>query len=143
MEGFFRDKIASEASRHTSGLKLIRHKRCIFFHPEKHCTIKKVRPMHCRFTPCPAKTDSREMAEALFLGSSTVEEQFRHQVAMAVTRQYVNECGVIYNKHAVKKLIKTMDHLVSEHSELEAFCKKIAPYRYVDDTLVIQKSKEK
>lgn len=134
---FFREKIASEPSVSTGGLKLRRDEHCIFFHPEKHCTIEEVRPMHCRFTPCPRKTKSHDMWDPLFLGSETVEEQFRHQVALAVTRQYVAKCGVAYNKHVSKNLLGTIDHLASDNSELESFCKKIAPYRYVDDTLAI------
>ncbi len=136
-KAFFREKIASEPSISTGGFKLIRDKHCIFFHPEKHCTIEKVRPRHCHFTPCPRKTKGDEMWDSLFLGSGTVEEQFRHQVALAVTRQYIAECGVTYNKHVIKKLLGTIDHLASDNSELEIFCKKIAPYRYVDDTLAI------
>ncbi len=136
-KAFFRKKISSEISVSTGCLKLVRQGRCVFFHPEKHCTIEKTRPMFCRFTPCPVKTNNPETFDAFFLGSGTVEEQFRHQVAMAITRQYTAECGVVYNKHIVWKLLKKMDRLFSDYSELENFCKKIAPFRYVDDTLPI------
>lgn len=136
-KAFFRDKIASEPCSSTGGLKLLRNERCVFFHPERHCTIKDVRPMHCRFTPCPSKIENDETMDCLYLGSGTVEEQFRHQVALTMTRQYVAECGVTYNKHLVKRLLGTIDGLASDQSEVERFCKKIAPYRYVDDTLVI------
>jgi len=139
---FFREKIAPEPSVITGGFKLIRNKHCIFFHPERHCTIEEVRPMHCRFTPCPVKTGSDEMMDSLFLGSGTVEEQFRHQVALAMTRQYIAESGVRYNKHVIKKLLGRIDHLASNHSELGDFCKNIAPYRYVDDTLLILENQE-
>jgi Fe-S-cluster containining protein len=142
-KAFFRDKIAPEPSIHTGGLKLIRGKHCIFFHPGKHCTIEKVRPMHCLFTPCPRKTKTDEVMDCLFLGSGTVEQQFRHQVALAMTRQYVAESGVTYNQHLTKKLLETIDQLVSDRSEVERFCKKIAPYRYVDDTLTITRYREK
>ena len=72
-------------SVNTGGFKLRRSDHCIFFYPDKHCTIKEVRPMHCRFTPCPHKTESDEVMGCLFLGSGRVEEQFRHQVALAMT----------------------------------------------------------
>lgn len=142
-KGFFRDKIASQPSVNTGGFKLRRSEHCIFFHPDKHCTIKEVRPMHCRFTPCPHKTESDEFMGCLFLGSGRVGEQFRHQVALAMTRQYVAESGVTYNKHLVKKLLRTIDRLASDGSEVDKFCEKIAPYRYVDDTLTITKYREK
>jgi Fe-S-cluster containining protein len=137
MKAFFRNKIAPEPSTFTGGLKLMREKHCVFFHVHRHCTIKDVRPMHCRFTPCPAKTKSAEMFDCFFLGSGTVEEQFRHQVALAITRQYVNESNVMYNKHLVKKLLKTIDGLASNRLELEKFSRKLSSFRYVDDTLMI------
>ena len=142
-KAFFRDKIASQPSVNTGGLKLMRSQNCIFFDPARHCTIEEVRPAHCRFTPCPHKTNTNEAMDCLFLGSGSVEEQFRHQVALAITRQYVAESGVTYNKHLVKKLLGTIDRLASDGSEVEKFCRKIAPYRYVDDTLTFTKYKEK
>ena len=114
-----------------------RAKHCIFFDPERHCTIEEVRPMHCRFTPCPQRVKTAEMFDCFFLGSGTVEEQFRHQVALAITCQYVAECGTKYNQDIVRKLLKRIEHFASDHAELKAFCQKIAPYRYVDDTLLV------
>ncbi len=77
------------------------------------------------------------------MGSGRVEEPFRHQVALAMTREYVAESGVTYNKHLVKKLLRTIDRLASDRSEIDKFCEKIAPYRYVDDTLLILKTQGK
>jgi Fe-S-cluster containining protein len=142
-KAFFQEKIDSEPSKSTGCLKLVRRGHCVFFHRERHCTIKEVRPMHCRFTPCPKKTQTADMMDSLYLGSETVEEQFRHQVAMALTRQYVAEYGARYNKYAIKNHLKATDRLVSDRSELETFCKKIAPYRYVDDTLPVLQHTEK
>lgn len=136
-KAFFREKIESQPSVSTGGLKLIRDEHCIFFDQERHCTIEEVRPMHCRFTPCPQKTKTDSIMDCLFLGSGTVEEQFRHQVALAITRQYVAECGTRYNRHVVGELLGRIDFLASDLAELREFCKKIAPYRYVDDTLTI------
>ena len=83
------------------------------------------------------------MMDCFFLGSGTVEEQFRHQVALSFTRQYVAECETRYNKDVAQKLLMRIEHLASGHAELEAFCQKIAPYRYVDDTLLILEHQEK
>jgi Fe-S-cluster containining protein len=138
-ETLFRDKIADKPSVSTGGLKLARNGHCVFFHPESHCTIKEVRPMHCRFTPCPQHTKNSEIMDCLYLGSGTVEEQFRHQVGMALTRQYVGECGVAFNEQVAKRFLEAIDNLASDLSEVERFCKKISPYRYVDDTLAISK----
>lgn len=66
---FFRTYIAPEISAESRSLKLKRNGRCIFFHPEKKCSIEKVKPFHCRFTPCPIRTKTPEMMDALYLGS--------------------------------------------------------------------------
>lgn len=132
---FFNRYIASKPGQNSGCLKLIRNRHCIFFQPGRHCTIKNVRPMHCRFTPCPKRTRTNDMMDFLFLGSGTVEEQFRHQVAMNVTRQYIVECGTEYNKQVIKVLLKKMDTILCDHKELADFCRKLAPYRYIDDTI--------
>jgi len=134
-KSFFGNKIDSSPSVSTGGLKLIRKGHCVFFNPEKHCAIQKIRPMHCRFTPCPSKTHSDDEFSCLFLGSGTVEEQFRHQVALAMTRQYVTEYGVTYEKHGVRKSLEMIDRFVGDNQALDRFCYSIVPFRYVDDTI--------
>jgi len=141
-EIFFRKKIDPQPSVSTGGLKLIRGEQCIFF-DSGHCAIEEVRPIHCRFTPCPQRASTDETWSSLFLGSGTVEEQYRHQVALAITRQYVAECGTKYDKQVVRKLLGEIVYLSSNHTELEDFCRKISPYRYVDDTLLISKHQER
>ena len=136
-KAFFSKKIMNESSLSTGCLRLVRQGECIFLNQERHCAIKEVRPMHCRFRPCPIKTKTSEEMDALFLGAGTVEEQFRHQVAMAVTREYVSECGTSYRKSNMKKYLKKMDKIVVDSSELKNFCKQVAQFRYVDDTLEI------
>ncbi len=74
--------------------------------------------------------------DIFYLGYGTLEEQFGHQVAMAVTREYVNEYSIHYNRNAFQKCIKKIDKLVNNRSEFLVFCQRIAPYRYVDDTLL-------
>lgn len=81
--------------------------------------------------------------DCLFLGSGTVEEQFRHQVSLSMTRQYVHDCGITYNKQGFKQMLRRIDHLAVDNSEFEDFCKKIVPYRYVDDTLHVLRHQEK
>ena len=142
-KAFFNGKVDPHPSVNTKGLKLLRDEHCIFFDQEKHCTIQEIRPMHCKFTPCPRKTETAQQMSCLYLGSGTVEDQFRHQVALTITRQYVAECGVKYNKHAVRRMLETIDHITGDHEALKRFCENIAPYRYVDDTLTILKHADK
>lgn len=126
---FFGEKIDPLPSTMTSGLKLIR---------DKHCTIRETRAMHCRFTPCPGRVQNKEAITCFYLGSGTVEEQFRHQISLDITRQYVRECGIKYDKAAVTKALQVIDRLFEDRAALEDFCNSIAPFRYVDDTLPLR-----
>lgn len=137
LETFFDRFIAPETSRHTGGLKLKRDTHCIFFDPEEHCRIREAKPMHCRFTPCPKRTTSPEMMDALYLGSGTVDEQFRHQVAIAFTREYVRQFGIRYDRDGFSGSMNQIDRPTGPAFELTAFCKQIARYRYVDDTQLL------
>jgi Fe-S-cluster containining protein len=131
---FFAEFVSPEPSAATGGLKLKRGERCIFFKPGSHCSVENVRPLHCRFTPCPKRTSSDEMITALFLGSGTLEEQYRHQVALALTRKYVSECGSGYRGENYRKVLSEIDRPKDAIFNFESFCRQIARYRYVDDT---------
>ena len=74
------------------------------------------------------------MMNGLYLGSGTVAEQFRHQVAMALTREYADTWGTVYNHGSYLQALARIDRLAENDFELNAFRKKIAGYRYVDDT---------
>jgi len=143
-EDFFRTKISPEISAHTEVFKLNRDCQCIFVNRDNRCSIEEVRPMHCRFIPCPQRVESNETVDCLYLGSGTIEEQFRHQVALSITRQYIGECGTSFNKEIFEKLLNMVEHIVSNNLELENFSRGIAPYRYVDDTrLILMDSKKR
>ena len=134
-KSFFDKYVDANPSKLTGGLKLKRDVTCVFFDRDKHCIIKEVRPMHCRFTPCPKKTSEEDKFDSLFLGSGTVEEQFGHQVSLSLTRQYVAQQGVGYNKRAVSTMLETFKDLMSNAEEFNKFCTYIAPFRFVNDTL--------
>jgi len=137
IDDFFKRNISPEISHLTKGLKLIRHNHCIFYNQRTHCSIKEIRPMHCRFVPCPKRANNMEIQERFYLGSGSVEEQFRHQVSLEFTRQYVGECGTRYHAGPFARFMDKIEAMISNSSELERFCRKIAPYRYIDDTLTI------
>ncbi len=140
---FFKKKIACTLCNKTAGLKLKRREHCVFFNSENHCLIKDIRPMHCRFTPCPSRTETNEMMDCLFLGSGTPEEQFRHQVAMSVTREYAAQCGVNCNEKIAEMLLDRMDRLLFDKAVFREFCLNLAPFRYVDDTLLALRHQDK
>lgn len=133
---FFRDMLGSAPGEHSGCLTLLRKKQCILMGRNGKCRVEPVRPMHCRFTSCPAKTRNRDLAGRFYLGSGTIPEQFRHHVAMEVTRAYVREAGVRYDRGRVREMLRELESRVSDDSALERFCRFISPYRYVDDTLL-------
>ena len=132
---FFKAYLSSDASVVSGGLKLKRRGHCVFFHPEKQCGIEEAKPIHCRFTPCPLRAETDEMMDAFYLGSGTIEEQFRHQVAMAVTREYVSANGTAFKSSCVNSMLKRMEKILDQSSGLKEFCSQIARFRYVDDIL--------
>ena len=103
-KSFFRKYISRRPSVSTGGLELTREDYCIFGGKEGRCTIQEVRPLHCRFVPCPGRANDDEMMDRLFLGSGTVEQQFRHQVALAITREYVTHCGTEYDRCVLREI---------------------------------------
>jgi len=135
-EKFFNEYISKDTS--TDGyLMLKRNKNCIFFDEENHCSIEDTRPMHCRFTSCPAKVDEN-LKSCLYLGSGSIDEQFEHQMSLSVTRDYVREAGTEYDKKLFDKHYNNINKLVIDETKLIDFCEKISPYRYVDDTKCLE-----
>lgn len=134
IEDFFSMFVSSESSAFTRGLKLKRETHCIFFDPREHCRLKEAKPLHCRLTPCPKRATTPETMDALYLGSGTIDEQFRHQKAIAVTREYVKDFGVRYHRDGFSKTLRKIDRPEESAFELKEFCRQIAGYRYVDDT---------
>jgi len=140
-EDFFSYKIEPEPIKNR-GLGMKRVKHCIFFKEDVFCSIEKVKPMHCRFTPCPIRVHSNEEYRCYYLGSGTVEQQFRYQIALAYTREYVQEHGVAYNQKAVNKYLRKIDKFFQDTQEFEMFHERISCYRYVEDTLALNKKVE-
>lgn len=135
---FFDVYISPEISSVTGTLKLKRDQHCILYDPQKEgCTFEEIKPFHCRFTPCPNRTESAEMMNALFLGSGTLEEQYIHQVSLAITRAYVKRYKTDYNKHSVNQALKKIDQMINDSTKKETFFQKISKFRYVNDTLII------
>lgn len=135
---FFNLYISSKKSKATGGLQLKRDQHCILYNEKNNqCKYEQVKPFHCRFTPCPTRTKSSEMADALFLGSGTVEQQFRHQVAISISREYVNNNGTQYNSNSFSNCLQRIKEITADNNKMNEFLHKIAKYRYVDDTLCI------
>lgn len=109
----------------------------MFFGKEDHCSIEEKKPMHCRFTPCPAKVDDK-IKSCLYFGSGTLEEQFEHQISLSATKNYVKEVDTQYDENIFDKYYNKTKKLINDDSKLRKFCEKISPYKYIDDTKIIR-----
>ncbi|MBN2344708.1 MAG: YkgJ family cysteine cluster protein [Deltaproteobacteria bacterium] len=127
---FFTRYIDKQPAKTPGGvLQLRRSQHCIFFDETTHCRIDAVRPMHCRFTPCPMNTNPVREYHCLYLGAGTLDEQFAHQVALDVTRTYVRTHGTSYNRSAFRQAVVHIKKVTSNNREKERFKQSIAPYR--------------
>jgi len=117
--------------------------RCPFLDPASmRCATEGRQPMHCQFIPCAVLVGQDQMAERFYLGSGTLEEQFRHQIATAVTRRYIAEYGTTYHPQGVHNLTKLLEQLAADRTEFARFCQTIAPHRYIDDNFLAMKQVE-
>jgi Fe-S-cluster containining protein len=136
----FRDKLDQRVSDISGIFRVYREKHCVFFDPETHCSLGDAQPMHCKFTPCPQKTQDRQLYDSFYLGAGTIDEQFRHQVAIAVTQEYVEEEGMNCVPGKLEEKLDKYEYYVNQKNGFNEFCKRIANYRYVDDTLVYKEN---
>ncbi len=127
------DKFISNEKSGAGTLKLKRDGTCVFFDEEEHCTIEHFRPMHCKFTPCPGEVND-DIESCLYLGSGKIEEQYEHHVSLEVTKRYVEEIGLNFDEKSFSESLHEIEQMINDESNLRVFCKKISPYRYVDDT---------
>ena len=135
---FFVEYVSSKPSRITGGLKLIGGRNCVFRSPEDgRCTICQVRPLHCRFTSCPAQIHESKTWDRLYQGSGTIEEQFRNQLALSITREYVAQCGTVFNGPIFEKKLDGIERLCSIDSEQQAYCMKLDIYNQMTGAIPI------
>lgn len=106
---------------------------CIFLGEDNVCDIKQVRPMHCRFVPCPSRITDEKSYECFYLGSGTLEEQFRHQISLEFTRHYIQEIGVRHSSKVYKIALKNIEINAKNTAQFNEFCKKINPYRFISN----------
>ena len=136
VDAFFARHVGPEPSTLAQGLLALKapnENRCPFRRAASNsCEIEHIRPMQCRFVPCPLLVGETETAERFFLGAGTVEEQFRHQCATAVTRRYVAQYGAAYRPQGVEQMLHVLDRLASDQTQFACFCEELAPYRRID-----------
>lgn len=134
MEQLFESHVAKEVREHAMGiLSFVSEEagHCCFLDAEaRRCSIAEAQPKHCRLAPCPLLMKDDEMVERYFLGAGSLRQQFRHSIAMAVTRRYVAEFGAFYHRHHVEHSLALIDRLVADPAQFEDFRRAIAPFRY-------------
>ena len=130
---FFEMFVAETPAAAAGTLALSRKGRCVFFAPEHQCRIDAVRPMHCRFTPCPKLAGDDARFSAFYLASGTVEEQLRHQISLQITREYVAETYTRYNGDLMDEKLEDLERELSDSLAKKAIYDAISPHRYMDD----------
>mgnify|MGYP006277661381 CR=1 FL=1 len=132
---FFDKYIDKEKSNFTGGLQLKRPNHCIFYnHEKKGCGIEEVSPLHCKFTACPQRVKNSDMMNKFYLGSGSLEDQFKHHIAISVTREYVAKWGTECRLEEVEKGINKIRKMMQNKELKSQFIDKIADFRYIDDT---------
>ncbi len=119
----------------TSGcLVLRRGERCVLRGSGGRCLVEPVKPLHCRFTPCPLNLRAPVLTSPLYLGSGTLEQQYRHHIALEITREYVDLHGVRYNRTFVKDGLRRLDEAQADPRRWANFVHAVGPYRYVAES---------
>lgn len=128
---FFKTFVSKEKSSFTGGLKLKKTGgSCIFFGEDKKCSISPVRPLHCRFVPCPKRIKNPELMDSLYLSSGSLEEQFEHQTAIAATKEYVCLAGAGYNTDLYHKKLENIKDRMKIPDNYNLFLEAVKPFRH-------------
>lgn len=122
------------AIRMENGVFVLKKKvNCVFFDPETHCQVEDVKPLHCKFTPCPRQTGNDAEYDTFYLGSGTIEEQYRHQLSLNFTREYVMKHGLHYNRAGMKLHLHKLEDALGDENQFTNFCRNISKFRFVQD----------
>ena len=76
---------------------------------------------------------TEETCEQYFIGSGTVLEQFRLQVATSVTRQYIAQCGTELNEGLFTRSIRMIDDLSTRPEYYRDFLEAVRDVRYINE----------
>ena len=140
IRSIFDTAVAKQPHTYTGGLKLRKQEggtRCIYyFGKEEHCSIHEFRPRFCQFVPCKLKVSDKETWRRFFYASGDIESQWELEVSVAVTRKYVKDAGLSYNRAAFEKYNGEIDRLMKNSRLKYEFLGEINQYRY--DTIPIQ-----
>ena len=114
-------------------LQLKRNQHCIFHMNNSDCLINSVKPNHCLYTTCPSKCESNKNNnyDRFYLGSGTIEDQYRHQISLTYTKEYAASNGSSYNETEMNKFLNQIDKTVKNKINYTEFCEQISEFRYI------------
>ncbi len=107
--------------------------KCEFLDPATHrCGLGGDQPSNCAFSPCP-KLSTAKTFEQYFIGSGSVHDQFRLQVATSVTRQYLSQCGTSFNERFFERCMGMIEELSSNPEYYSDFLEAVRAHRYINE----------
>lgn len=133
IQDIFMNAVSKQPHSYTGGLKLRKTKggtRCVYKSKKGHCKIYSFRPNFCKFVPCRMRVSNKKIWERFFFAAGNIEDQWQLEVSIAVTREYVKEIGVRYNKISFERYIEKINILMKNNDVKEKFIRKIDQYRY-------------
>ena len=107
--------------------------KCEYLEVTTHrCGLGDNQPRNCAFAPCP-KLSTATTYEQYFVGSGSVYDQYRLQVATSVTRQYMSQCGTEFHQRFYDRCIGMIEELSSKPEYYRDFLEAVRDHRYVNE----------
>jgi len=112
-------------SRGTAGLfRLGGNGHCVFLEENDRCRIENAKPFHCRHAS-EATGHDQSVRDHVFAGRSTIQEIYRHQLAVNITRHYIDDVGLAYDYNAFRRAMGRLEWLASDQRELIRFWERL------------------
>lgn len=133
---FWSEHVSGKPSPHDTNMLTFRQSsrgKCEFLDAATHrCGLGENQPTHCAFAPCP-KLSTAKTYEQYFVGSGSVHDQYRLQVAASVTRQYMSQCGTEFNQQFFDQCMQMIDDLASKPDYYRDFLEAVREHRYINE----------
>lgn len=118
---------------HVLTYKQAENGKCGFLDAPPHrCRLGESQPAQCAFAPCP-KLSTEKTYEQYFIGSGSVYDQYRAQVATSVTRQYIQQCGAKLNERFFGRCIGMIEDLSTRAEYYKDFLEAVRAVRYINE----------
>lgn len=136
LAAFWAEHVADEPSPLDANMLTYRQSaqgKCGFLDANTHrCGLGADKPSTCAFAPCP-RLSTAKTYEKYFVGSGSVHDQYRLQVATSVTRQYMSQCGTTFNQRFFDQCVAMIDDLASKPDYYREFLEAVRDHRYINE----------